>query len=138
MNATSDYPLNYAFDQGRTGRGIHGLPKVSPGPAMLNLSTPCGRANPETALRLFQGCPACRAGGLRSSSTLLDTPRRTGLGARCTRFANFRNGSDNVTMPCKSNIRIFEYSNKVFIHCSNFLFCFIRIKSHSSFLLFHL
>jgi hypothetical protein len=36
-------------DQARTGRGIHGLPKVSCGPAQPNLYTPCGRATPQTA-----------------------------------------------------------------------------------------
>ena len=57
-------------------RGGHGLPKVSPGPAMPDPSTPCGRATPETALRPFQGRVAHRAGGLRPSFTLLETPRR--------------------------------------------------------------
>jgi hypothetical protein len=52
--------------QGRTGRGIHGLPKVSTGPALPNPFTPCGWATPETALW--------------PSSTPLDTPRRTSLG----------------------------------------------------------
>jgi hypothetical protein len=65
--------------QARVARGIHGLPKVSSGPAMPNPSTPCWRATPETALRLFRGWPAHRAGGLRPSSTLFDTRRRTGL-----------------------------------------------------------
>jgi hypothetical protein len=46
----------------------HGLPEVSPEPAMLYPSMSCRRANPETALR-----PACTAGGLGSSSTSLDT-----------------------------------------------------------------
>jgi hypothetical protein len=31
-------------------RGGHGLPNVSLGPAMPYLSTPCGRATPETAV----------------------------------------------------------------------------------------
>jgi hypothetical protein len=62
--------------QARTGRGIHGLPKVSPGPAMPNPYTPCGRTTPETALRPFRGWPAHRAGGLRPSSSPLDTPSR--------------------------------------------------------------
>jgi hypothetical protein len=55
-------------------RGGHGLPKVLPGPAMPDPSTPCRLAAPETALWLFQRCPAHRTGGLRPS---LDTPRRT-------------------------------------------------------------
>jgi hypothetical protein len=61
----------------RMGRGGHGLPKVSHGPAMPNPSTLCERATPETALRPFLGWPAHRAGGLRPSSSLLDTPRHT-------------------------------------------------------------
>jgi hypothetical protein len=48
-------------------RGGHGLPKVSPGPAMLYLSMPCGWAIPKTALRPFQGWPAHRTGGLQLS-----------------------------------------------------------------------
>jgi hypothetical protein len=56
-------------------RGVHGPPKVSPRPAP---SMPCGRATPEKALGLFLGWPARRAGDLRPSSTLLDTPRCTG------------------------------------------------------------
>ena len=66
------------FCQARTGRGIHGLPKVSCGPAMPDPYTPCGRATPQTALRPFGGWPARRAGGLRPSSSCLDTPSRTG------------------------------------------------------------
>jgi hypothetical protein len=67
---------------GRMGRGGHGLTKASPGPALPNASTPCGRAIPKTALQPFLGWPARRAGGLRSSSTLLDTPRRTPMSMR--------------------------------------------------------
>jgi hypothetical protein len=65
-----------------TGKHIHGLPKVSYGPAMPNPYTPCGRATPQMALRLFGGWPAHRAGGLRLSSSPLDTPSRTGLDDR--------------------------------------------------------
>jgi hypothetical protein len=36
--------------------------------------TPCGRATPQKALRLFGGWLARRAGGLRPSSSPLDTP----------------------------------------------------------------
>jgi hypothetical protein len=61
------------------GRGIHRLSKVSPGPALPDPSTPCGQATPVTALWLFRGWPAHKARGLWPSSTLLDTPRRTGL-----------------------------------------------------------
>jgi hypothetical protein len=59
--------------------GGHGLPKVSLRPAMPNPSTPCGRASPETALWLFQGWPAHRAGSLRPSFTLLHTPTRASM-----------------------------------------------------------
>jgi hypothetical protein len=55
-------------------RGIYGLPKVSPGPAMPDPSTPCRLAMPEMARWLFLGLPARRTGGLRPSSTPLDTP----------------------------------------------------------------
>jgi hypothetical protein len=58
-------------------RGGHGLPKGSPVPARPDPSTPCGQATPKTALRLFLGWPARRAGSLWPSSTLLDTQRRT-------------------------------------------------------------
>jgi hypothetical protein len=75
------------FDQSLMARGIHGVPKVSPGPAMLDPSTPCERATPETALRLFLGWPARRPGNMRPSSTPLDTPRRTGLEGRELRKA---------------------------------------------------
>jgi hypothetical protein len=59
--------------QARMARGIHGLSKVSPGPAMLDPSTPCGRATPETALWPFRGWSS------RRSSFLLDTPCHMGL-----------------------------------------------------------
>jgi hypothetical protein len=49
--------------QARTGKGIHGLRKVSCGPAMTDPYMPCGRATPQTAVR------ARRAGGLRPSSS---------------------------------------------------------------------
>jgi hypothetical protein len=64
------------FNHRRMARGGHGLPKVLPGPAMINRSMPCGRASPETVLWPFQGWPAQRAGGLRLSFTLLGTPCR--------------------------------------------------------------
>jgi hypothetical protein len=44
------------------GRGGHGLPKVSPGPAMPYPFTPCRRVTPETTLQPFQGWPARRGG----------------------------------------------------------------------------
>jgi hypothetical protein len=49
----------------------HGLPKVSPGPAVPYPSRPLKR--------LFQGWPANRAVGLWLSSTLLDTPHFTSM-----------------------------------------------------------
>jgi hypothetical protein len=63
--------------QGRMARGVHGLPKVSPGTAMPYPCMPCGPATPETAI---QGWPVHRAGGLRPSFTPLDIPCRTPLG----------------------------------------------------------
>jgi hypothetical protein len=52
----SSPPLDgHDFTHERMARGGHGLPKVSPGPAMPNPSKPCGRATPETALRKICG-----------------------------------------------------------------------------------
>jgi hypothetical protein len=56
--------INGVDRHGRMARGGHGLPKVSPGPAQPDPYMPCG-------------WPAYRAGGLRLSSTPLDTPRCT-------------------------------------------------------------
>jgi hypothetical protein len=53
----------WGIKQGRTGKGIHGLPKVSCGPAMPDPYMPCGWATPQTAFPL-------------------DTPSRTGLVSR--------------------------------------------------------
>jgi hypothetical protein len=53
-----------AYGVWRMARGGHGLPKVSPGPAMIYPSTPSGWATPETA---WQG----KEGGLWPSSTPL-------------------------------------------------------------------
>jgi hypothetical protein len=39
--------------QVRMASGIHGLSKVSPGPALPYPYTPCERASPEVALKLF-------------------------------------------------------------------------------------
>jgi hypothetical protein len=52
--------------------GVHGLSKVSPGPAMPYPSMRCGRETPETAV-------VARPQGRRPAAvfTLLDTPRRT-------------------------------------------------------------
>jgi hypothetical protein len=41
------------FVHGRMARGGHGLPKVSPRLAMPYRFMTCGRATPETAVRLF-------------------------------------------------------------------------------------
>jgi hypothetical protein len=68
------------IEHGRMARGGHGLPKVSPRPAIPYPSTPCGWAIPETAVRPVQGWSAQRLGGLRPSSTLLNTPHRTPMG----------------------------------------------------------
>jgi hypothetical protein len=57
-------------------RDGHGLPEISRGPAIPNPSMPCGQATPEATLQPFQGWPTYRAGGLRLSSTFLDTTRR--------------------------------------------------------------
>jgi hypothetical protein len=59
---------------GRMARGGHGLPKVSPGPTLPYSSMPCRQAIPRAALPPFWGWLGCTAGGLRPSSTLLDTP----------------------------------------------------------------
>jgi hypothetical protein len=60
-------------------KGIHILPRVSPGPALPDPSMPCRRVTAETALWPFQGWPARRADGLRPSSTPLDTRRGADL-----------------------------------------------------------
>jgi hypothetical protein len=67
-------PFIYSHGRMASATGSHGLPKFSPGPAMPYLSTPCGRATSETASLPFQEWPACKAGGLRLSSTPLDAP----------------------------------------------------------------
>jgi hypothetical protein len=64
---------------GCMARGGHEPSKVLPGLAMLYPYTPCGRANPETALRPCQEWPTCRASDLWLASTPSDTPRRTPL-----------------------------------------------------------
>jgi hypothetical protein len=43
--------------QARTGRGIHGVPKVSCGLAMPDPYTPSGRATPQTAIFFPLGYP---------------------------------------------------------------------------------
>jgi hypothetical protein len=72
---------------GRMARGGHELPKVSLGPTMPDPSTPCGQAICFTSFpRPFQGWPTCRTGGLRLSSTLLGTPRRTPMHKFTSKF----------------------------------------------------
>jgi hypothetical protein len=66
---------------GRMTRSSHGLPKVSLGPAMPYPSMPCRRPPPNGFMAVL-GVATCRAGGLRSSSPLLDAPCRTPLALR--------------------------------------------------------
>jgi hypothetical protein len=63
-----------AFRHGRMAKGGLGLPKVSLGTAICYPCMPCGQTTSETTLRLFQGWPTHRAGGLRPYYTLLDYP----------------------------------------------------------------
>jgi hypothetical protein len=81
--------------RGRMARTGYRLPKVSLGTVISYPSMPCGWVTSETALHPFKGSPAHRAGGLESTSTLLDTPRRTPMeetfqvqaeGKRCLHF----------------------------------------------------
>jgi hypothetical protein len=65
-----------AYNRGRGARGGHGLLKASLRPAMTNPSTTCGQA---TTKKAVLGWLTRRAGGLRPSSTLLETPRRAPL-----------------------------------------------------------
>jgi hypothetical protein len=59
-------------------RVANGLPKVSPGPAMLDPSTPCVQTTPKTALRPYTvSYSLTAAGGLWLSSTPLDSSRLT-------------------------------------------------------------
>jgi hypothetical protein len=71
-NQSQFYTIHNTFrptmDAWQLARSSHGLSKVSLRLTKPDPSTPCGRATPETALRLFQGRP---------SSTPMDTPRRT-------------------------------------------------------------
>jgi hypothetical protein len=71
--ARSNFEANCVLAHWRMARGGHGLQKVSPEPVKgrhaLLLYTP------KTALRLFQGWSACRAGNLQLYSPPLVTPR---------------------------------------------------------------
>jgi hypothetical protein len=57
------------------GRGGHEVPKVSPGPAMPDPSTPYGQATAETASWPFLEWSARRDCSRRPLSILLDAPR---------------------------------------------------------------
>jgi hypothetical protein len=82
-------------------RGGHGLPKVSPRPAMAYPSTSCRWATPEMTLQPSQGCPVRRANVLQLAITPLDTPRRTlGLQEKSS-FFNARDKSENGTTRCR-------------------------------------
>jgi hypothetical protein len=48
------YEVLIFSNQACMGRGIHRLPKVSPGPTMPNRSIQCGQATPKTALWPFR------------------------------------------------------------------------------------
>jgi hypothetical protein len=61
----------------RMARGLHGLPKVSPGPAMPYPSTLCGWAIALTAFWPFEGWPARRVGSQGASFTPSDATCRT-------------------------------------------------------------
>jgi hypothetical protein len=78
--------------QARTGRGINGLPKVS-GHARPLYALRVG--HPPNGLTAVWGWPALWAGGLRPSSSPLDTPSRTGLAIATVRQHMFRN---NITI----------------------------------------
>jgi hypothetical protein len=65
-----EYEMAITGEHGCRARAGHGLSKVFLGLAMPYPSTPYGWATPKTALRLFQGWPARRLGGLQPSSTL--------------------------------------------------------------------
>jgi hypothetical protein len=93
---------------GRMARGGHGLPKVSPVPAMPYPSLPCGWATTETALQPFLAWPTHRAGGLRSSSTPLDNPRRTPMrpGERSGHFQTLMRGAQRKDATPRNNRKI--------------------------------
>jgi hypothetical protein len=59
---------------GYMAKGDHELPKVLPGPATPDQSTPCELVTPETASWLFQGWPAHRVGVLQLSATPFGHP----------------------------------------------------------------
>jgi hypothetical protein len=77
VNRSPFFPDPSLFYHRRMTRGGHGLPKVSPRPAMPYTFTLCGQATPEMTLRPFERWPAHRATGLGPSSTPMETPRRT-------------------------------------------------------------
>jgi hypothetical protein len=58
---------------GRMAKGGHGLPKLSPGPAMPDHFMPCGRATPNMAVSRVARPQAERPAAI---FTLLEIPRR--------------------------------------------------------------
>jgi hypothetical protein len=110
------------FRQARTGRGIHGLPKVSCRPAMPNPYTPCGRATLQIALHPFGGWPARRAWGLRPSSSSLDTPARVPHSPGClacglepeVNYANCAQTSCVQTSITEANAVYFKFIKPLF------------------------
>ena len=93
-------PTDVYREYGRTARGGHELPKVSPRPSIFYPSPPCRQATPETALQPFQGWPTCKGGGLQASPTLSDTLRRTPLIRARHRRADMRKKLISVAGPC--------------------------------------
>jgi hypothetical protein len=67
---------------------------------MPDSSMPCRRANPDTASWPFLGWPTRRVGGLRPSSSLLDTPRRKPMLPVCVLLGSggAGGGADDVTL----------------------------------------
>jgi hypothetical protein len=68
--------------QALTGRDIHGLPKVSPGPAMPDPYTPCGRAIPPNRLMAVWGVARPQGGRPAAIFFPLGYPFPYGPGSR--------------------------------------------------------
>jgi hypothetical protein len=75
---------------GRMGKSGHGLPKVSPGPAMPYPSVPCVRPPLKQSPGHFRGGSTAGRTACGHLLAPLDTPRRTPL-----------NGSQNSNNDCK-------------------------------------
>jgi hypothetical protein len=86
----------YRIGHKRIARGGYRLPKVSLGHALPYRFTPCGWTNPLTILQPCQGWSTRRAGGLRSSSTPLDSPRHTPMGSETRNERERREGWSEV------------------------------------------